>query len=115
MTEKTVDQLKKEIEKLKKQLAAEAPARKKKANKATENEKFMNEMVTIKLFKDNGRYKDDVFVAVNDRTYLIKRGTEVSVPRFVEQALKNSLAQDEYVAAMIDRLVSNYERDGYGE
>ena len=70
----------------------------------------MNETVTIKLFKDNGKYKDDVYVSVNDRSYLIKRGVEVSVPRFVEQALKNSLSQDEYVASLVERLVNDYEK-----
>ncbi|MBQ5765700.1 MAG: hypothetical protein IIW03_06115 [Clostridia bacterium] len=70
----------------------------------------MKQPVTIKLFKDNGRYRDDVYVAVNDRTYLIKRGVEVTVPRFVEQALQNSLTQDEYVASLVEKLVSDYQR-----
>ena len=69
----------------------------------------MKQPVTIKLFKDNDRYRDDVFVSVNDRSYLIKRGVEVTVPRFVEQALKNSLTQDEYVASLVEKLQNDYE------
>ncbi|MBQ3562494.1 MAG: hypothetical protein IJA13_02990 [Clostridia bacterium] len=70
----------------------------------------MNEPVTIKLFKDNGKYRDDVYVSVNDRSYLIKRGVEVTVPRFVEAVLKNSLSQDEYVANLVDKLQTDYEK-----
>jgi len=69
----------------------------------------MKQSVTIKLFKDNGKYRDDVYVAVNDRSFLIKRGVEVTVPRFVEQALKNSLSQDEYVASLVEKLQNDYE------
>ena len=36
--------------------------------------------MTIRLFKDNERYRDDVFVSVNGRTFQIKRGVEVQVP-----------------------------------
>lgn len=104
---KTTAQLEKEIKALK-------AALKKQETVATSpeisaNEEYMKQPVTIKLFKDNGRYRDDVYVAVNDRSYLIKRGVEVTVPRFIEQALQNSLAQDEYVASLVDRLVSEYQ------
>lgn len=34
--------------------------------------------------------KDDVYVAVNGRSYLIKRGEEVEVPDFVAEVLKHS-------------------------
>ena len=74
------------------------------------NEEYMQKPVTIKLFKDNGRYRDDVYVSVNDRSFLIKRGVEVTVPRFIEQALKNSLSQDEYVASLVEKLQSDYEK-----
>ena len=74
----------------------------------------MKQPVTIKLFKDNGRYKDDVYVSVNDRSFLIKRGVEVTVPRFIEQALKNSLAQDEYVASLVEQLTNDYEKSSVG-
>ena len=39
------------------------------------------EKVRIKLFKDNGRYKGDLFVSVNGVNYKIRRGVEVEVPR----------------------------------
>ena len=40
----------------------------------------------------------------------LKRGEEVTVPRFIEQVLKNSLTQDEYVASMVEKLVNDYEK-----
>lgn len=50
--------------------------------------------VKIKLFQDNGRYKDDVFVGINGRTWLIKRGVEVEVPVEVAEVLENSARAD---------------------
>ena len=36
--------------------------------------------VRIRLFKDNSRYKGDLFVSVNGVNYKIRRGVEVKVP-----------------------------------
>lgn len=102
--------LQKEIEELKAALKEKEIAKNEKTAKISANEEYMKQPVTIKLFKDNGKYRDDVYVAVNDRSYLIKRGVEVTVPRFVEQALKTSLSQDEYVATLVERLVNDYEK-----
>ncbi len=60
-------------------------------------------MVKIRLFKDNDKYKDDVFVAVNGRSYQIKRGVEVEVPDFVAEVLERSMKQDQATANMIER------------
>lgn len=62
------------------------------------------DMVTIKLFGDSGRYRDDLFVSVNGRRYGIKRGAEVSVPRPVADVIAESEAQDKRTAAMIEKL-----------
>lgn len=67
----------------------------KKAEKATvDPEQTAWEPVKIKLFKDNDKYKDDVFVAVNGRTFLIKRGEEVEVPRCVKEVLDYQASVD---------------------
>ena len=52
------------------------------------------DMVDVHLFKDGGKYKDDVFVAVNGKTYQIQRGVTVKVPKFVKEVLDNSMKQD---------------------
>lgn len=59
------------------------------------------EKVRIKLFKDNGRYKGDLFVSVNGVSYKIRRGVEVEVPRAVAEVLEHSQRQDDLTAARI--------------
>ena len=66
-------------------------------------------MVKIKLFKDNGEYKDDVFVQVNSRRYQIKRGVEVEVPEFVKEVLDNSDKQDRLTAELIEKEEAKYQ------
>ena len=55
----------------------------------------------IKLFKDNSRYKEDLFVSVNGVNYKIRRGVEVEVPQEVAEVLEHSQMQDERTAARI--------------
>lgn len=56
---------------------------------ATENTNKAVKKVKIKLPLTRTE-KDDVFVGVNGKTYLIKRGEEVEVPESVAEVLKNS-------------------------
>ena len=48
---------------------------------AREYERYLNEYISVKLFRDNDRYKDDVYVAVNGNNCIIKRGEWVRVKR----------------------------------
>ena len=57
--------------------------------------------VRIRLFKDNSRYKGDLFVSVNGVNYKIRRGVEVEVPPEVAEVLEHSQMQDELTAARI--------------
>ena len=75
-----------------------------------ENEKRMQELVTVELFKDNGKYRDDVFVAVNGKGYLIQRGIPVQVPRCVKEILDSMKMQDMYAAKYSEALTAEYER-----
>lgn len=70
----------------------------------------MNEKVTIKLFRDNGKYKDDLTVTVNGVTYQIQRGVTVEVPRFVADIISQSERQDTHTANMIEKLVTDFEK-----
>lgn len=58
--------------------------------------KYYNELVTVKLFQDGDKYKDDVFVAVNGVGMLVPRGKEVQIPRKFAIALENSQKQSNY-------------------
>ena len=57
------------------------------ANKATETAKEKLVKIRIPRARDN---QDDVFVGVNGRTWLIKRGVEVEVPECVAEVIRNS-------------------------
>ena len=71
---------------------------------------YWNEDVEIQLFKDTGKYKDDVYVAVNGENCLIQRGKPVKVKRKFAETLRRSLEQDNETADMIRELESDYER-----
>lgn len=77
---------------------------------AAETER-MNEKVEIRLFKDNDRYKDDLFVAVNGVGYQIQRGVKVKVPLNVALVIEQGMEQDERTAALIEKESGIYERD----
>lgn len=70
----------------------------------------MNEKVTIKLFKDNGKYKDDLTVTVNGITYQIQRGKTVEVPRYIADVIAQSERQDTQTANMIEKLAAEFDR-----
>jgi hypothetical protein len=63
---------------------------------------YMNQRISFKAFKDSGRYKDDIIVGVNGKNWQIKRGEEVNIPRYVFEIIKQSIAQDQYVATLIE-------------
>lgn len=65
-------------------------------------------LVPIRLFKDNDKYKDDVFVAVNGHSFQIRRGETVMVPDYVAEVLEQSMAQDNATANLIERESSAY-------
>ena len=67
------------------------------------------ELVTVQLFKDNDRYKDDLFVAVNGERILIQRGVPVQIKRKFAEVIENSQLQDQQTDAMMQRLADNYE------
>lgn len=68
---------------------------------------YYNELVSVKLFKDNNKYKDDVFVAVNGVGMIVTRGKEVKIPRKYAVALRNSEAQDSFAAEYTAQLSQN--------
>jgi hypothetical protein len=60
------------------------------------------EMVEIELFKDSKDYKDDVFVCVNGKDMVIKRGVKVKVSKAYAEVLEHSKVQDTATAKMIE-------------
>lgn len=78
---------------------------------ALEKEKaYYNEFVEVKLFKDNNKYKDDVFVAVNGENRVIKRGERVQVERKFAEVLDNSDLQDYETSKLIEKKSSEFAK-----
>lgn len=93
-------------------------------NKATEIQKKINgtdvdeemvktnaeleEYVEVKLFKDNDRYKDDVFVCVNGENCVIQRGVKVKIKKKFANVLEQSDMQDFHTAQLIDSKENEY-------
>ena len=64
---------------------------------------YWNELVEIELFKDNNKYKDDVFVAVNGENCLIKRGERVKIKRKFAKVLEDSKISDFKTSELIEQ------------
>ncbi len=69
---------------------------------ARERERYLNEYISVKLFKDNDRYKDDVYVAVNGQNCIIKRGEWVKIKRKFALVIDASEIQDMHTAEFIE-------------
>lgn len=104
-----------EVARIKAEAKAELENLENKDKKAKQREEdaYMNELVEIQLFKDNGRYKDDVFVGVNGETILIKRGERVKIKRKFAEALANSNTQDAQTADLIARQTGLFAKSGF--
>lgn len=68
-------------------------------------------MEKIFLFKDDGAYKDDLFVSVNGRTFQIQRGVEVEVPACVAEVIRNSDRQKQLAEQRLEKLVEQYIKE----
>lgn len=68
-------------------------------------------MVKIRLFKDSNKYKNDLFVGVNGRTFLIKRGVEVEVPECVALVIEDSQAQEIEAMRVMEELAEGSEAE----
>lgn len=52
------------------------------------------EYVKVKLFKDDYRYKNDLYVGINGKDWLIKRGKEVTLPKYVAEFIEKAMAEE---------------------
>lgn len=110
-----MEAMRREIERMKAAQGDEEAAEKAEARAAllAERKRIADEdeeYVEIKLFKDSGKYKDDVFVAVNGEGCLIKRGERVKIKRKFAKVLDASDLQDAATADLIDSKVREFEQ-----
>lgn len=106
--EKILNEAKKEAKKIIDNVKKEVSSKNlKNENALTEAElaeiKKNEEYVEIKLFKDNEKYVDDVYVAVGGQNCVIKRGVPVKIKRKFYLALMQQEAQDIQTARLIEK------------
>ena len=67
------------------------------------------ELVTVQLFKDGDKYKDDLYVAVNGERILIQRGVPVKIKRKFAEVIEHSQYQDGQTERMLTEMAEAYE------
>ena len=72
------------------------------------HEEWLNEYVEIRLFKDNEKYKDDVYVAINGKNCLIRRGVWTRIRRKFALLLDQSEIQDLRTAQFMEQESSRF-------
>ena len=72
------------------------------------HEAWLNEYVEIRLFKDNEKYKDDVYVAINGKNCLIRRGVWTRIRRKFALLLDQSEIQDLRTAQFMEQESSRF-------
>lgn len=89
-------------------VSGELTEEQKKANE--ERKAYWEELVPVQLFKDNNKYKDDVFVSVNGETCQIQRGPKVMIKRKFADVLEKSGIQDYETSMLIDKKSSEFAK-----
>lgn len=89
---------------------AEADRREAQAAEIAAANKWLEEPVTIQLFKDGKDYKDDLYVSVNNKRWQIKRGVPVTVPRKVSLQVADSEIQSVRAAEYSDERQEDYRK-----
>ena len=69
-------------------------------------------LVEVKLFKDNDKYREPVFVGCNGETIAIERGVRVKIKKKFADILDNSEHQDYETSVMIEKKSSEFAKSG---
>ena len=111
--QKKINEMLKAAEEKAKAIIEAASVKEEKKDGLTEEElleiKRNEEYIEVKLFKDNDKYKDDVYVAVGDKNCVIKRGVPVKIKRKFYLALKETDEQDFKTAKLIEEESGKYK------
>ena len=92
-------------------VSGELTEEQKKANE--ERKAYWDELVEVKLFKDNNKYKDDVFVSVNGENCVIKRGIKVMIKRKFADVLDKSDMQDYETNMLIEKKSNEFAKSEF--
>lgn len=102
-----VMQLQAQVMQLQAQAAPAAPAPTTGEKRLVDADPEEKRRVKIKLFKDNDKYRDALYVSINNYNAQIPRGVEVDVPYYVAKHIEEMERQDAHTAALIEA----YEED----
>lgn len=76
---------------------------------AASREEYLNQKVHFYAMKDNDKYKNDITVTVNGKNYVLKRGVDMMIPRFLAMAIRDSDMQKKYAADVMQGYKDNYK------
>ncbi len=68
-------------------------------------------LVEIELFRDSRDYKDNVFVAVNGESCVIKRGERVKIKKKFADVIESSMRQDIKTAQLMENKSDEFYRE----
>ena len=71
-------------------------------------EAYLNEYVSVKLFRDNDKYKEPVYVAVNGKNCVIRRGVWTRIRRKFALLLDQSEIQDLRTAELMEKEANRF-------
>jgi len=79
-----------------------------KSAKVIPPDEYLKQKVPFQAFKDNDKYKDDIVVIINGKTWVIQRGKHVMIPRYVKHVIENSERQKVHSANHNQSLMDIY-------
>lgn len=78
--------------------------------KKISQKEWLNKKISFRAFKDNDKYKDDLVVGINGKVWVIQRGKNVFIPRYVYLALEDSERQKAMAANMSEKFSDEFEQ-----
>lgn len=67
-------------------------------------------MVPVELFRDNGRYKNDVYACVNGKPWNVPRGQRVEIPECHAEVIQRSMKQDDATSTMMRKYQDDWQK-----
>lgn len=66
-------------------------------------------MVPVELFRDNGKYKNDIYVCVNGKPWNVPRGKRVEIPESHAEVIQRSMQQDDATTNMMRKYQDDWQ------
>ena len=61
-------------------------------------------------YKDDYRYKSDLFVAINGNNWFIKRGKEVTLPKYVADFIEQTMAEEARIWEKVEQEEADFKK-----